>query len=495
MTPITSMPEQGQVSPTSHQRCHQKRPQRLSVWHYRRNGIYYLRVRPRGCSTRSATVSLRTTDRPTAMTLSQDILQALALFHLDRYEADWPILKERLLEIAHDTLSGAHDDDSLSAYDMIYGDLSEYLAEAAAKASLNVDQHKALGIGREIVKAAQERLKGNTKPLIGIIERLESAEVCAAPAAQASSSLSVSASTDPITFEALAEMFTKERRGNVEDSTLRAIQSNCRTLSKLLGNLDIKTHTRADMMALKEKVVAGRKSLTINKLLTQLSTVMDWAKNNGHIERAFDKGLKIERGAESDRKPFSRSQVATIMAHANGLPSSDWKRWALSLGVLTGARIGELYQLTQGDVKQVNGITVIDINKDEQGKTLKNDFSVRQVPLVDGTHEFSLTAFLEWVAGEPGKLFKAKAHYFNKPLNDALREPLGLAAGSDQSFHSLRHSLSGLLKAAATPEVIAQSITGHSSGNITYDLYAGSQRVPVETLHAALRNAFEAAIR
>ncbi len=88
-------------------------------------------------------------------------------------------------------------------------------------------------------------------------------------------------------------------------------------------------------------------------------------------------------------------------------------------------------------------------------------------------------------------MFKAKAHYFNKPLNDALREPLGLAAGSDQTFHSLRHSLSGLLKAAATPEVIAQSITGHSSGNITYDLYAGSQRVPVRTLYTALCTAFE----
>ena len=494
MTTSEALPEQGQVSPTSHQHCHQERPQRLSVWHYRRNGIYYLRVRPRGCAIRSLAVSLRTTDRPKAMTLSQDILQALAIFHLDRPEADWPILKDRLLEIAHDALSSAKSDNCLSAYDMIYDDLSVSLAKAAAKAPMNVEQHKALEIGREIVKAAQARLKGNTKPLIGVIERLEGPEPDSA-LSHVSSSTSVGAATVTITFEALAEMFISERRGNVEDSTLRAIQSNCRTLSSLLGDLDIKNHTRADMVALKEKVAEGRKPLTVNKLLTQLSTVMDWAKNNGHIERAFDKGLKIERGAESDRKPFSRDQVATIMAYANGLPVDDWKRWALSLGVLTGARIGELYQLTQADVKQIGGITVIDINKDEQGKKLKNDFSVRQVPLIDGVHGFSLAAFAEWVAGEPGKLFKAKAHYFNKPLNDALREPLGLAAGGDWSFHSLRHSLSGLLKAAATPEVIAQSITGHSSGNITYDLYAGSQRVPVETLHAALRTAFDAVIR
>ncbi len=56
---------------------------------------------------------------------------------------------------------------------MIYDDLSVSLAQAAAKAPLNVDQHKALDIGREIVKAAQARLKGNTKPLMGVIERLE----------------------------------------------------------------------------------------------------------------------------------------------------------------------------------------------------------------------------------------------------------------------------------------------------------------------------------
>ena len=118
---------------------------------------------------------------------------------------------------------------------------------------------------------------------------------------------------------------------------------------------------------------------------------------------------------------------------------------------------------------------------------------MRLIPLVDRAYGFDLENFLEWVEANEGRLFKAKPHYFNKPLNDALREPLGLASGGDQSFHSLRHSLSGLLKAAAIPEVIAQSITGHSSGNITYDLYAGSQRVPVGTLHEALVKAFDLA--
>ena len=418
------------------------------------------------------------------MQFSKDILKTLAVFHLDRPEASWEDLKERLKEIAEDALRG-HSEDSRGLYMEIYDQMSNHLAEAASLGRFTGSQQRAIGIGQRVLRAAQERLEGRPQELTEIIGEL-SCGTSVAP----SVSLSVLPSGEPTTFEGLSEMFLKERQGNVTGDTHKAVTSNCRTLSALLGDLDIRTHTRADMVALKERVMEGRKPLTVNKLLGQLSTVMDWAKNNGYIERSYDKDLKIERGAESERRPFSRDEVATIMDHANALSVSDWKRWALTLGVLTGARIGELYQLTQDDIKQLDGITVIDINKDEKGKTLKNDFSIRQVPLVDGAYGFSLKTFLEWVASEPGKLFKAKAHYFNKPLNEALREPLGLKAGSDQSFHSLRHSLSGLLKAAATPEVIAQSITGHSSGNITYDLYAGSQRVPVGTLHEALVKAF-----
>ncbi|WP_150547293.1 site-specific integrase [Pseudomonas marincola] len=424
------------------------------------------------------------------MTLSKDILKALAVFHLDQPEATWTDLKERLLDVAKDTLSQSHaDDGSLSAYDMIYGDLAVSLAEASAKANLSVDQHKALAIGRRIIGAAQDRLHGDPKALVEIIEELEG-QSCSTPVAL-NQPLSVLPVGEPLTFKTLSELFLAERKGNVTDSTLKAVQSNCSTLFKLIGDLDMRTHTRADMVALKAKVVEGRKPLTINKLLAQLSTVMDWAKNNGHIQHSYDKGLKIERGAESTRKPLSRDQVVTIMDHANNLPVDDWKRWALSLGVLTGARIGEIYQLNKEDIKQVEGITVIDINKDENGgKTLKNNFSVRQVPLVDGAYGFSLEVFLEWVAANEGRLFKAKEHYFNKPLNEALREPLGLKAGGNQSFHSLRHSLAGLLKAAATPDIIAQGITGHSSGNITYDLYGGSGRVAVSVLNEALKKAF-----
>jgi integrase len=428
------------------------------------------------------------------MTLSQDILKGLALFHLDRADATWAELKAQLLDVAHSFLEQRYDEGGLSAYDEIYEDLSISLAKAAAMAPLRINQHKALDFGREIVKGAHARLKGNTKPLVQVIERIESLDHANATTTHSLASPAPSGQiAAPITFEELAELFIKERKGNVEDSSLRSIQSSCRTLSGLLGTLDIRSHERADMVALKEKAMDGRKLSTVNKLITQLSTVTEWAVNNGLIPYAYTKGLKAERGADSQRIPFSPEQMAAIMSYANALPGSDWKRWVLSLGVITGARIGELYQLTQDDVIVVDGITLIDLNKDGDGKTLKNSFSIRQVPLVDGAYGFNLAAFHEWVKSEPGRLFKAKAHYFNKPANEAVRKPLGLPSGSNQSFHSLRHSMSGILKAAVIPDVISQSILGHSSGTITYDLYAGSQRIPIKTLHEAMEKAFKLA--
>ena len=349
------MPEQGQVSPACHQPCHQRPDQHLSVWHYRRSGIYYLRVRPRGCSARSLTISLRSTDRPTAMQFSKDILKTLAVFHLDRPEASWEDLKERLKEIAEDALQG-HSEDSRGLYMEIYDQMSNHLAEAASTGRFNASQQRAIGTGQRMLRAAQDRLDGRPQDLTEIIGEL-SCGTSVAP----SVSLSVLPSGEPTTFETLSGLYLAERKGNVTATTHKSVTSACRTLSGLLGDLNLKTHTRADMVALKEKIIDGRKPLTSNKLLTQLSTVMSWAVNNGFLERSFDKGLKIERGAESTRKPLTQDQVITIMDHANGLAIDDWKRWALSLGVLTGARIGEIYQLNKEDIKQVDGITVIDI--------------------------------------------------------------------------------------------------------------------------------------
>lgn len=165
-----------------------------------------------------------------------------------------------------------------------------------------------------------------------------------------------------------------------------------------------------------------------------------------------------------------------------------WQRWALSLGVITGTRIEELRQLTKADVKQVAGIWVIDINRND-GKTAKTKNALRVVPLTDGAYGFDLQAFLEFVRKADSRLFKLGAGQFSNVLNGALREVLTLNADRTQTFHSLRHSLAGALKAAEVPVGTAESILGHASGSISYDLYGAGSAVEVGRMAEALGKA------
>jgi integrase len=470
-------------------------------WHYRRSGVYYLRVRPVGSSI-SCTVSLRTTDRPTAMTSSRQLQAALRTFHLDNPESTWPEIRDQLRELAADILATPTDWEALDVMGLNYSDLSEDLSRIGTTAGLTVAQAKAVPLAREIMWAAERRMSGNPTPLVKVIDRID--EQSSSDRLKTSSlSLSVSPLTppqtqhEPLTFKSLSDLYMAEHQDKVQPSTMRDARSSCAALSEALGDLDLRVHTRSDLVTMRGKLLGepgtpqARKPATVNKLLTRLSAVMVWAVNTGHLERTYDKGLKISgKASQSTRKAFSPSQIESIMTYANGLAVGSWERWALSLGVITGARIGEIRQLTKEDVKQVGGTWVVDIN-DNEGKQVKTSHSIRLVPLIDGACEFDLEAFHQYIAGTNGLLlFPLSEARFSEVLNGSLRAILQLEARGNLTFHSLRHSLSSLLKSHAISPTIAEAITGHASQSITFDLYGGGQKVGIEKLKDALEEVF-----
>ena len=198
-------------------------------YHYRRSGRYYLRLRPQGTTVGFFTLSLRTTDKATAMTISQDILQTLKAFHFDNPEATWEELRERLTDIAEDALTMAHGDSSLVAYEMIHDEQIAALREASAKLPLSVNQQRAVGKAVEILEAAQERLQGRPGKLAGIVESLKG-EACGTSVAP-SSSLSVftpqGTQQDPLSWTKLAELYMAEQINLKESSRKAALTEGC----------------------------------------------------------------------------------------------------------------------------------------------------------------------------------------------------------------------------------------------------------------------------
>lgn len=131
----------------------------------------------------------------------------------------------------------------------------------------------------------------------------------------------------------------------------------------------------------------------------------------------------------------------------------------------------------------------IDVNENE-GKTLKNKFSVRQVPVVDALG-FDVEAFEKFAQDAQGSLFTMSLSSFSSLLNERLRAILMLESSSGQSFHSLRHHLAGAMKAVEVNEGTAQGVLGHSSGSITFDLYGSGRSVQVQRMAVAIKVALE----
>lgn len=202
----------------------------------------------------------------------------------------------------------------------------------------------------------------------------------------------------PLTFEALSMLYLADRASKQKPTTLSSTRFTHGVIGNILGELDLRAHTREDLVTLRERLVLTRKPSTVNQMLMKVSAVLNWGVNNGHIDKAFDKKLKFIKGVESTRKAFSQDQIGMLMDYARRLPEHSWKRWLLSLGVITGGRLNEVSQLCVGDVQaQESGVVVIHINEFGEGKSIKNKRSERKVPLTDGAYGFDLRAFLRYV--------------------------------------------------------------------------------------------------
>lgn len=474
--------------------CHKVSCPIADPWVYRRaGGVYYLRLRPAGVSKQTLTISLRTRKRAAALQYSRRIEAALKVFHLEHAEDTWEKLVVPLRELAESLLRQLVETDVRTALSLEYSEFMEDLRRIQHGSPMTVDRVKDIKTGARIAQAAQaaqERLHSDPPtPLVDTIE--EPQEASPAMAAKAPE-----VAPECVTLSRLGLEYLEEQRDSLAPATVRDMKSAIKTLAEALTcpgdgqELDLTTHSRADMVKLKAKLMDGRKPLTVNKLLTRLGTLLTWAENNGYIEKSFNKGLKISKGAESGRKAFTAAQTADLMKAMGALPASSWKRWAMSLGAITGARIGEIYQLTKADVRKVGDEWVIDLNANED-KTLKNKHSERVVPLTDGAYGFDLQAFLGYVASLEGdKLFDRVAHNFTRVLNETLRDVLQHDSGEGLTYHSLRHSLAGLMKHHAIQVSIVQSILGHSSQTITFDLYGGDSRLAVGKMAEALRESF-----
>lgn len=432
-------------------------------------------------------------------------------FMLDRPEVSLQELTEHLRSMAEQFLTDASDDywNGLEVATLV--DEKSNLKELAATQALSLDQQKGIRLALEVLTAAQQRVDtGDTSGLIDIVMNnpTDYSTICDSMAIlsneQGVSPEVFTQERQPevaiCSFSELVSSLLAEKVQTLKSSSYKDLSSSLNTVSRFLPE-DMDLMSRSEWLAVRDAMLASEvRPSTINKLLTKAKMCLDYGLMNGQLEgRNPIERMKLTKDIDSKRRAFTDEELERLLVRVESEyqftrhtahTTSEARRWASLVSVVTGARSAEVCHLTKRDIVTLdNGLVCIDINEDGDGKSVKNKHSVRLVPLTDGAYGFDLTSFLSWVDAQPddGPLFgmtpSAYSSWFNSRV---MTEALGDA--ENVSLHSLRHWLATRMKERGVNLVDAQGILGHSSQSITYDLYGKGHAVGrlAEVLKTAL---------
>lgn len=417
-------------------------------------------------------------------------------FMLDKIEASQEELRAHLKDMAERLLTEPVGSfwDGLSV--SVLEDAKADLKELSVIGRLTIDQHRHLQESLRVIEAAQSRVHGDASGLLKEVcgseyliraTNSDSVETPEGYVKAAPNGLHIPLN-DSLEWSSLSATYRNEHMVNLKPASQADIVSAHKTLNRFTGSINWNTHSRAEVTAMRDSMIAeGLAPSTVNKLLAKLSACINWAKLNGHINHDYTKGLKL-RGIESSRKAFSEEELQAIAKTVCEEPETI-KRLYGQVAMITGARAGEVAQLLKEDIKEADGVWVIDIN-DNGPKTLKTKHSKRCIPLTDGALGFALADFLSHVEGLSGPsapVFNMSRDVASKWFNEKVL-PKAMNKTPDHVLHSLRHTVASRLKVSGCSETDAESILGHASQSLSFSLYGKGQAINriAESLKAAL---------
>ncbi len=237
-------------------------------------------------------------------------------------------------------------------------------------------------------------------------------------------------------------------------------------------------------------------NITIQNHFAKISTFLDWMAQNGYCDSSLKTPLhgviKKTKAVSQDRDVFTEDDLKLLFNNEyyfRNMHRTASQYWIPLLGLFTGARINELCQLYVSDIKEIDGVWVIDFNENDS-KKLKTLNSKRQVPIHSILiKRLKLLDFVETLRGKEVRLFpeltESRDGYsraFSKWFNRTYRKNVnvGQLDSEQKTFHSLRHTFSNYYKQLGSiDEYRVAEIVGHKSTttSITYDRYGKSSSI------------------
>ncbi|QNI03073.1 site-specific integrase [Halomonas sp. SH5A2] len=270
--------------------------------------------------------------------------------------------------------------------------------------------------------------------------------------------------------------------GRAFKSTLLKLPSNWTKQVELKGLSVDRAAERANELGM-----APMSAKNVNKLIGYAAAFWNWAaKQYDECPPNPLNGLKVtlKKRAREERDPFTLSELQAIFQApvftgckslhfwkqpGSLVPKNSGMYWAPLVALFTGARMGEVLQLYVSDVKQTDGIDIIDINGDGDDKKLKNSGSRRQTPVHP---ELKRLGFLEHVQKMrqqgskrvfPDMPMGSDGYYSSVYSKRFISLLVNLKIKrKENAFHSLRHNFEDACRNSGISKDVMNALQGHS---------------------------------
>jgi integrase len=185
-------------------------------------------------------------------------------------------------------------------------------------------------------------------------------------------------------------------------------------------------------------------------------------------------GVKVSAKAKAgtSKLPYTDAENAKLLQAAER-ETLAYRRWLPLLLVTTGARVGEMAQLSGDRVRTVDGVPCLVIEPASDGGSLKNATSERTIPMHPALIQ---SGFLDFVKGRgDGPLFYGRAkgssarHASVGPRNHLsswIRCLPGFDDDRKSPAHATRHWWKSVASRIGMPDSVADHIQGHAAASV-----------------------------
>jgi integrase len=233
----------------------------------------------------------------------------------------------------------------------------------------------------------------------------------------------------------------------------------------------------------------------INKYLAAVGSFASWLLTNDYIENDVMKGMYLPRDKKAKPVlPYTEPQLEAIfksplfdecagdgLEHLEGdVAIRDWRYWVPLIALYSGARLGEIAQLSTIDVRQSHGVWIFHITEEgttEEGadqKSTKTGGSQRVVPVHSKLIERGFLKYWnEMRALGERRLFpqlkRDSRGFFGRASKffNSYFKAIGVKVDKKLNFHSLRHSISDAFRRGGYVDEQFNVLLGHTEETTT----------------------------